>query len=134
FDNEPLTKYLEGHAPEIKAWWDGYGPSNWGARAAESSALLGLWELQEIGAEKFEDDRVTLPGGNGAITKRLTEVLESKHREQMVAGATVVSVEQGKGEVNVTYFHAGQLQAVAAKAVIMASPKFITARLVAGIP
>jgi monoamine oxidase len=134
FDNEPLTKYLEGYAPEIKEWWDAYGPSNWGARAAETSALVGLGELQEIGAEKFEDERVTLPGGNGAITKRLTEALELKHHEQMVAGATVVSVEQGKGEVNITYIQAGQLKAVAAKAVIMASPKFITARLVAGIP
>jgi monoamine oxidase len=134
FDNEPLTKYLDGYAPEIKEWWDTYGPSNWGARAAETSAFVGLGDLQEIGAENFEDHRVTLPGGNGAITKRLAENLESKHREQLVGGATVVAVEQGKGQVNVTYFHAGQMKAVTAKAVIMTSPKFITSRLVADIP
>jgi protoporphyrinogen oxidase len=134
FDNEPLTKYFEGYAPEIKEWWDAYGPSNWGARAAETSAFVGLGELQEIGAEDFEDQRVTLPGGNGAITKRLAVTLESKHHEQMLGGATVVAVEQGKGQVKVTYFHAGQMKAVAAKVVIMASPKFISSRLVAGIP
>jgi monoamine oxidase len=52
----------------------------------------------------------------------------------MLAGATTVAVEQQKNEVNVTFLHDGQLKTVAAKAVIMATPKFITWRLVAGLP
>ena len=134
FDNEPLTKYLAGYAPEIKQWWDAYGPSNWGAAAANSSALVALQELQDIAREDGKDDRLTLPGGNGAITKRLTEVLQAKHKERMLGDATVIAVEQQKSEVHVTFVQQGQLKTVAARAVIMASPKFITARLVAGLP
>ena len=36
--------------------------------------------------------------------------------------------------VNITFVHDGELQTVAAKCVIMATPKFITARLVSGVP
>ena len=52
----------------------------------------------------------------------------------MLSGATTVSVEQGKSDVTVTYVHQGEVRAVTAKAVIMATPKFITRRLVAGLP
>ena len=38
-----------------------------------------------------------------------------------------------KSEVNVTYVQGAELKTVAAKAVIMATPKFITRRLVAGL-
>jgi spermidine dehydrogenase len=134
FDNEPLTKYLFGYAPEIKQWWDCYGPSNWGAASADTSALVALQELQDIAGYANKDDRLTLPGGNGAITKRLAEVLLAKHKEKMMDDATVIAVEQQKSEVHVTFVQQGQLKAVAARAVIMASPKFITARLVAGLP
>ena len=52
----------------------------------------------------------------------------------MLGGATTVAVEQGKSDVTVTYVHEGQIKAVTAKAVIMAAPKFIARRLVAGLP
>jgi len=32
-DNTPFSKFLEGYAPEVKEWFDAYGPSN-GARSA----------------------------------------------------------------------------------------------------
>jgi len=133
-DNEPLTKYLAGYAPEIKLWWDSFGPSNWGAKAADTSTLVALEELQDWAGEPAEDDRVTLPGGLGAISRRLVEILMAKHRERMLGGVTVVAVEQQKEEVQVTYVHGAELKTIAAKAVIMASPKFITARLVADLP
>ena len=78
--------------------------------------------------------RVTLPGGLGALSQKLVEVLQAKHRERMLWGATVTSVVPGKGVVNVTYQHNQKLITIAAKAVLMCTPKFITSRVVAGIP
>jgi hypothetical protein len=81
-----------------------------------------------------EDVRRTLPGGNGALARQLANTLQAKHGEQMVGEATIVSVDPQKTGANITYMQAGQLRTVAAKYVIMASPKFITARLIAGLP
>jgi monoamine oxidase len=80
------------------------------------------------------DERVTFPGGLGAITRKLAERLHVSHKDHMLDGATIVAVEQGKSDVTVTYLHQGEVKAVTAKAVIMATPKFITRRLVAGLP
>jgi len=132
-DNEPFSKYFEGYAPEVKAWWDGFGPSNWGARTEETAALLGIGTLQGM-APGTPDRRITWPGGLGAITQRLTRVLKPRHADRMIAGATIVAVEQQKDEARVTYMRLNELKTVAAKAVIMATPKFITWRLVEGLP
>lgn len=132
-DNEPFTKYTAGYAPEIEQWWDGFGPSNWGARTAETSALVALESLRDMAGTE-PDSRVTLPGGLGAITRRLTDILFPKHRERMHGGATVVAVEPQKSDVHATYLHDGKLHTIAAKAVIIATPKFITSRVVAGLP
>lgn len=132
-DRQPFSKYFEGFAPQVKEWWDAYGPSNWGARTEETSALIGIGELQSLGGDD-PDERVTWPGGLGAITRRLSEGLLSGHGERLLAGATIVAVEQTKNEARVTYVHGKQLKTVAARAVIMATPKFITRRLVSGLP
>jgi protoporphyrinogen oxidase len=132
-DNEPFSKYLQGYAPEVKAWWDGFGPSNWGARTEETSALLGIGAVQGM-APGTPDGRITWPGGLGAITQRLTEVLKPRHADRMIAGATIVAVEQQKNEARITYVCSNGLRTVAAKAVIMATPKLITWRLVEGLP
>lgn len=51
-----------------------------------------------------------------------------------MTGATIVAVVPGKEEVQVTYIRSGEPKTVAAKAVIMATPKFITRRIVEGLP
>jgi monoamine oxidase len=133
-DAQPFSRYFEGYAPEVKQWWDTWGPSNWGARTADTSALVGIGELQEISGDE-PDPRITWPGGLGAIAHALSERLLAAHGEHMLAGATVVAVEQEKSEVRVTYIDSqGKAEAVAARAVMMAAPKFITWRLVAGLP
>lgn len=132
-DNEPFSKYCQGYAPEVKAWWDGFGPSNWGARTEETSALQGINALQGM-APGTPDRRITWPGGLGAITQHLTQLLKPRHADRMIAGATIVAVEQQKDEARVTYMRLNELKTVAAKAVIMATPKFITWRLVEGLP
>ncbi|HEY6290144.1 MAG TPA: FAD-dependent oxidoreductase [Terriglobia bacterium] len=133
-DAQPFSQYFQGYAPEVRQWWDNYGPSNWGARTEETSARLGIAELQSISSDRA-DPRITWPGGLGAITRTLSERLLAVHREQMIAGATVVAVEQEKSEGRVTYVSpSGEVKALAARAVIMATPKFITWRLVAALP
>jgi monoamine oxidase len=132
FDAVPLTKYLNGYAPEIKLWWDAYGPSNWGAKSADTSAYVALIDFQDVLAAK-EDTRVTLPGGNGALTRKLFETLQPKFTERLMSDATIVAVEPQKNEVRITYVQNGAMHSVAAKFVVMATPKFITSRIVSGL-
>lgn len=132
-DAIPLTDLLKDYAPELKLWWDNYGPSNWGATAADTSALVGLGDFQDFASDE-PDERATFPGGLGAISAKLAERLRATHMDRMLAGATTIAVEQGKSDVTVTYIVHGEVKALTAKAVIMATPKFITRRLVAGLP
>ena len=132
-DSIPLARYLKDYPPDLTEWWDAYGPSNWGAKSADTSALVAAFDLQEMAGDE-PDPRVTLPGGNGALSQKLAEILLAKFADQMLAGATIVAVEPQKDEVHVTFLQGTQLQTVAAKFVIMATPKFITARLVSALP
>ncbi len=133
-DAMPLTSLLRDYAPELKTWWDTYGPSNWGAAAADTSAFVALDDFQDFANDENSDNRVTFPGGLGAISKKLAELLKASHGPQLLEGATTVAVEPNQDGATVTYIHQGQLKAVHAKAVIMATPKYITRRLVAGLP
>lgn len=130
----PFAKFCAGYPEEVKLWWDNYGPSNWGAKTEETAAAIGIYELQAIAGPARKDERYTWPGGLGAITKKLAEVLQPRLSENMQTGATIVSVSQQKNAAEVTYFHNGELKTASAKAVIMATPKFITRRIVEGLP
>lgn len=132
--NQPFSDFLKGYAPELKLWWDTFGPSNWGAASEDTAAALAIENLQEMAGESRVDDRYTWPGGLGAITKKLAEILDATHKDRMIAGATTVAVVSEKEEAQVTYMLNGELKTVAAKAVIMATPKFITRRIVDGLP
>jgi len=132
-DSTPLSEILKDYAPELTAWWDAYGPSNWGARSADTSALVALEEFSDLAGDA-PDDRITFPGGLGAISKRLGELLEASHKEHLLSGGTVIAVEQSKNDASVIYVHEGQIKQVRAKAVIVAAPKYIARHLVAGLP
>ena len=131
-DSEPFTKYTAACAPEVQRWWDGYGPSNWGATAQDTSAFIGIGSLQYIASGN--EQRVILPGGLGCITHRLVEVLQPQYKDRLQGNATVVSVVPEKDEVRVTYYREGQLTTVAAKAVICCVPKLIASRLISNLP
>jgi len=133
FDNFPLTKYLKSYAPEIKQWWDGYGLSNYGAKSVDTSTMIALAEMKDLAGFAQHDPRVTLPGGNGVFAKKLADTLLAKHSDRMFTDSTIVAVEPQKSEVRITYVQTGALRSLAAKFVIMATPKFITARLVSGL-
>jgi Flavin containing amine oxidoreductase len=131
-DSESFTKYTAPYAPEIQKWWDGFGPSNWGATAQDTSAFIGIATLQYLASGT--DRRVILPGGLGCITHKLVEVLQPQYKERLLGNATVVSVLPGSKEVRVTYHREGKLASVSAKAVIFCAPKLIASRLVVGLP
>ena len=61
-DNTPFSKFLEGYAPEVKQWFDAYGPSNWGALSQETSSMVAIGEVQALGGEERNDERSTWPG------------------------------------------------------------------------
>jgi protoporphyrinogen oxidase len=132
--DKPFSDFMKGYPVEIRQWWDNFGPSNWGAISEETAAGLGILNLQEMVEESRVDDRYTWPGGLGALTKKLVEILRPKYKDRMQTGATIVAVVSEKEDVQVTYMLGGELKTVAAKAVIMATPKFITRRIVEGLP
>jgi oxygen-dependent protoporphyrinogen oxidase len=133
-DNTPFSDFMKDYPTELKQWWDGYGPSNWGATSDRTTAGLAIQALQEMVEESGTDDRYTWPGGLGALTKKLADILEVTHKDRMQTGSTIVAVVPGKEEVQVTYLIGGESKTVSAKAVIMATPKFITRRIVEGLP
>jgi protoporphyrinogen/coproporphyrinogen III oxidase len=132
--NLPFSDLLKGYPDELKLWWDTYGPSNYGAMTEDAAAAVGVLELQAMAAESPHDDRFSWPGGLGAMTNKLVEILSSKSAERMQTGAQIVAVVSDKNEVQVTYMQGAELKTVAAKAVIMATPKFITRRIVDRLP
>jgi hypothetical protein len=132
-DAQPFTDFTSGYAPEIQQLWDAYGPSNWGALTEDSSAFVGLFNMQDL-VKGGDGQRVILPGGLGCITHKLVEVLQPKYKERLLGNATVVAAVQDKDGVRVTYFHEDKLITVAAKLVLMCAPKHITSRVVAGLP
>ena len=129
-----FTDFMKGYPDEIKQWWDTFGPSNWGAVSDETAAALGISTLHEMAVENREDERYTWPGGLGAISKKLSEVLQSKFADRMHNNATTIAVIPARNGVQVTYMRGNELKTVAAKVVIMATPKFITRRIVEGLP
>jgi len=132
--NLPAPDLLKGYPQELKAWWDSFGASSWGARSEDSPASAIVQQAQWMSAPDRKDDRYTWPGGLGALSKRLVDVLQPKHPNRMLTNATIVSVVTEKDGVSVTYMDGADLKTVSAKAVIMATPKFITRRIVEGLP
>jgi hypothetical protein len=132
-DALPFTNFTASYASEVAHWWDGYGPSNWGATSEDTSAFVGISAMQDL-ATGADSKRVILPGGLGCITHKLVEVLQPKYKERMLDNAAVVAVIQDKDAVRVTYLHEGKLITVAAKIVLMCTPKHITSRIVLNLP
>ena len=132
-DAQPFTNFTGAYAPEVQQWWDGFGPSNWGATAEDTSAFVGLGNVQDL-ISGSDSKRVILPGGLGCITHKLVQVLQPKYKERMLGDVAVVAVVQDKDAVRVTYLHEGKLITVAAKVVLMCTPKHIASRIVMGLP
>jgi len=132
-DALPFSNFTAGYAPEVQRWWDGFGLSNWAAATDDSSAFVGLADVQDL-IKGGDAKRAILPGGLGCITHKLVEVLQPKYGDRMLDDATVVAVVPDKDSVRVTHLRSQQLTTVAAKVVLMCTPKHITSRIVLGLP
>lgn len=116
--------------PHIATAFEHYCWSSFGASFSEVGAAAGL----NFFAAEFGDILVT-PGGNAAIAERLHARLGRQLPEgHLRAGALVANVRAVPDGFEVAYEDAaGTLRCLHARAVVMACPKFIVARLVEGL-
>ena len=126
----PFSDLFAGYDPHIRAYWDNFGPSNWGGRTEDSSALIGLQGVHEWpGAE-----RRTYEGGLGMITKQLFDSFPANQKNRCLLNTTVYRVAREQDRVLVSFLKDGKPQSVSAKACVMALPKFMARRMIADLP
>ncbi len=135
-DGLSFAEILKPYAPEVTKFFDRFGPSNWGGDTRNTSAYIGAEALTWAGGN--EDPRWTFPGGIAGAAVQLEKVLRPTLGSKMRSGCAVYRVEtEGKGaqaKAVVRYLEVdGTPKAIRANAVIMASPKLITKRVVAGL-
>lgn len=130
-DSMSLRELLVPYAPELKLWFDNFGPNNWGADAANTSALIGAESMKWGGG--VDEERFTWPGGLGRISLALEAQLKKAAPERVRKNATVIQINQTASKAQVSYFEGGELKTASAKAVIVACPKFIAKRIVQGL-
>ncbi len=126
-----FSDLIEPYGPEVKAWFDNFGPNNWGAVTEDTSALIGAEVVDWVGG--LEEGRYTWEGGLGRISLVLEAALMKTSKEKLQRNATVIQIEQKGDKVLVTYSQDDKLKTVAAKAAVMACPKFIGKHLIKGI-
>ena len=130
-DNMTFAELLRPYGPELKAWFDNFGRNNWGADAENTSALVGAQSM--IWGGGVQPDRFTWDGGLGRISLALEERLQKLVPGRLRKGTTVVQVEPKGSKILVGYSENDAVKTVAARAVVMASPKFITKKIVKGL-
>ncbi len=130
-DDMVFADLLKPYEPELKQWFDNFGPNNWGADTENSSALIGATSLDWGGG--VDQERFTWPGGMGRISLALEQAIEKAVPGRLHKSATVVQVEQAGGKPTVSFFQDGELKTVTARAVVIACPKFIAKRIVKGL-
>jgi hypothetical protein len=64
-DNMSFAELVRPYGQELKAWFDNFGPNNWGGDTENTSALVGAESMTWGGG--LEPDRFTWPGGLGRI-------------------------------------------------------------------
>jgi protoporphyrinogen/coproporphyrinogen III oxidase len=130
-DNMTFAELLKPYGPEVKAWFDNFGPNDWGATTENTSALIGADSLRWGGG--LEETRFTWDGGLGRISLALEETIEKKSPERLHKGATALRVLPKAGKINVSYSQNGEIRTLAAKTAIIACPKFIAKHIIEGL-
>jgi oxygen-dependent protoporphyrinogen oxidase len=135
-DALPFAQVLREFHPLVTRFWDRFGPSNWGAPAALTSAHVGCEAYTWAGGA--EDPRRTFPGGLAAAALVLAGRLGDALGDRLRTGCAAYRVERdGKGTRGgavVRYLREGRPHAVRAGAVVVAAPKFYASHLVEGLP
>lgn len=130
-DAMSFAELLRPYGPELKLWFDNFGPNNWGADTENTSALIGAESARWGGG--VDPNRFTWPGGLGRISLALEEAIEKGGGGRLRKNATVVRVRQEGSKVHVSYFDHEELKTVAARAAVIACPKFIAKRIIQGL-
>jgi monoamine oxidase len=117
--------------PALKAYLDLYARS---AFAAPSCREVSTFAFLNFYTSEFYP-RYTFPGGNALAAERLRDEIDAAGENRILSNATAVRIEpKGEGVVVTHVDKAGRFSAVEARVAIMASPKYISKHLVAGIP
>jgi len=130
-DNMTFAELLQPYGEEITAFFDNFGPNNWGAQTHDTSGYIGAQSVLWGGG--IEPERYTWSGGLGRISLALEDALKKNAASRLRKEATVISVEQKGAGVHVTYMEGGALKTIAAKTAIIACPKFIGKKIVKGL-
>ena len=130
-DNMTFAELLKPYAPELKLWFDNFGPNNWGADTGNTSALIGATSMDWGGG--LDNERYTWSGGLGRISLALEQAVDKAAPGRLRKSATVIHVEQASGKPTVSYFLDGELHTAAARTVIIACPKFIAKKIIRGL-
>ena len=126
-----FAELLKPYAPEVKQFWDAFGPSNWGGDAENTSAYVGVEATQPA----FEEDRYSFPGGLGAATEIAEARVELAGKGRIQRNATVYRIEPRRTHVEVSYLENNRSpMTVAGKVVIVALPKFFARHIVIDLP
>jgi phytoene dehydrogenase-like protein len=131
-DAMPFADLLKPYAPEVKLWYDNFGPNNWGADAENTSALVGAESVLWGGG--MDSGRYTWPGGLGRISMALEEALEKAGHGRILKNATVVHATNAGDGVEVSYWVNREPVTVRARAAIVACPKQLGKHIVEGLP
>lgn len=116
--------------PHLSTSLEHYCWSSFGAASSELSAAAGLNFL----ASEFGEILVA-PGGNAAVAERIVDRLAAAlPPEHLQTGAVVFRVQAVQDGVEVGYEDAsGALRSLHARAVVLACPKFVVAKILEGI-
>ncbi|HYV86060.1 MAG TPA: FAD-dependent oxidoreductase [Patescibacteria group bacterium] len=139
-DNQPFAEILKAYPPELRAFFDSFGPNSWAARVEDTSAYVGIQAAQWAGG--LEPARYTGEQGFGLLTRALGERVKAAGAERLLTGRTVIQIRQDGDRVLVAWTAAGNdgagaaaaVECVSADTVIVAAPKFIARHIVAGLP
>lgn len=144
-DAVTFAQWLDGHrfdAPALRTYLDYCCRDDYGAGLGHVSAWAGLhYFASRHGFHAPGDDSadgdtregvLTWPQGNGWLTERLAE----PHRERLHTGRIALRVEEGRHDVNVDLWdaQAERLERWTAKQVVLATPLFVSARLLTTVP
>ena len=129
-DSQRFSDFLKGRPPQLKAFWDQFGPSNWGATTEDTSLYVGLSAARDW----FRSPHYTWEGGIGMASRRVLDSLGESGRKRIKTGCYVHKVRRAGGKVLVSFFQDGKPRTIEARAAVMATPKFITKMLVDQLP
>lgn len=127
-DAERFSDFLRDYPGELRAFWDRFGASNWGASSEHTSARLGL---SAYGWLSGDEKRLSYPGGLGAGAHALASYLQQRLPGRLRTSMFTHHIEpEADGSSVLIHALAGnEPHAIRARRVIVAVPKFFAARM-----